>query len=38
MLEQVEQNIYAETAEEVNAVGTQEGRVKGVVGHLVASP
>lgn len=38
MLEEVEQDIDGETAEEVDAVGTQEGRVQGVVCHLVAGP
>lgn len=38
MLEEVEQGIDGETAEEVDAVGTQKGRVQGVVRHLVAGP
>lgn len=38
MLEEVEQNIDGETAEEVDAVGAQEGRVQGVACHLVAGP
>lgn len=38
MLEEVEQDIDGETAEEVDAVGTQEGRVQGVECHLVAGP
>lgn len=38
MLKEVEQDIDGETAEEVDAVGAQEGRVKGVVRHLVAGP
>lgn len=38
MLEEVEQDIDGETAEEVDAVGTQEGSVQGVVCHLVAGP
>lgn len=38
MLEKVEQDIDGETAEEVDAVGVQEGRVQGVECHLVAGP
>lgn len=38
MLEKVEQDIDGETAEEVDAVGKQEGRIQWVVCHLVAGP
>lgn len=38
MLDEVEQDIDGETAEEVDAVGAQEWRVKGVARHLVAGP
>lgn len=38
MLEEVEQDIDGDTAEEVDAVGAQERRAKGVARHLVAGP
>lgn len=38
MLEEVEQDIDGDTAEEVDAVGAQERKVKGVARHLVAGP